>query len=463
MNNNKYEELFNTVINNDYCIGCGVCSAINRDAVKMVMNENGQLAPKLVDESMLTCSINPMKICPFSDKSINEDQIARGLFNETSNIKHSRYLGYYLKNYAGYVKSDNYRSNGSSGGFGTWIADKLLEDDLIDAVIHVKEDKKNQLFSYQISTTSKQLKTGSKSKYYPIELSEVFHYVKKNKMRYALIGIPCFIKAFRLLALEDIEVNNSVLYTIGLVCGHLKSTFFAKSIGWELGVHPDKLTRIDFRIKDKTKGANNYAVEVTGEVLDKQQTILQTSKSLYVTNWGLGFFKYNACDYCDDVLAETADISIGDAWLPGYINDSEGNNILTVRNEKILRLIDKYRDELQIDTISSQEIYRSQAGGFRHRREGLSYRLYLKEKSNQWVPKKRVKASKRHSKIRKRIYSNRILLRENSFKSYHEAIKKNDFNIIKEKMNPSINDYKKLLRSSVYLRIIDKLKTYLKK
>ena len=53
------------------------------------------------------------------------------------------------------------------------------------------------------------------------------------------------------------------------------------------------------------------------------------------TNWGLGFFKYEACDYCDDIFAETADIAVGDAWLKDYTQDALGNSVVVVRNDQI--------------------------------------------------------------------------------------------------------------------------------
>lgn len=41
---------------------------------------------------------------------------------------------------------------------------------------------------------------------------------------------------------------------------------------------------------------------------------------------------YKACDFCDDVFAETADIALGDAWLPEYVQDGNGTNVVVTRN-----------------------------------------------------------------------------------------------------------------------------------
>ena len=177
-----------------------------------------------------------------------------------------------------------------------------------------------------------------------------------------------------------------------------------------------------------------------------------------MTNWGEGMFKYKSCDYCDDVLAETADITIGDAWIPEYTNDSMGTNIIVVRNSQIMNIINKYRDELFLEELSEEKIFESQAGGFRHRREGLSYRLYLTDKKNQWRPKKRVDAENSINKNRKKIYENRIKIYEESFRGYKLAEKSNNFNDFISYMNPIINHYKRLIHGPLIIRVLKKIK-----
>jgi coenzyme F420-reducing hydrogenase beta subunit len=40
------------------------------------------------------------------------------------------------------------------------------------------------------------------------------------------------------------------------------------------------------------------------------------------------------------VLAETADVTVGDAWLPEYIKDGLGTNIITIRSPEILAIFE---------------------------------------------------------------------------------------------------------------------------
>ena len=94
-------------------------------------------------------------------------------------------------------------------------------------------------------------------------------------------------------------------------------------------------------------------------------------------------------------MGETADISIGDAWLPQYVKDSKGTSIMVVRNREIDELLEKFKNqkELVLDQVSADDVTQSQIGGFRQRHEALSMRIADKEKKGEWVPKKRIKAN----------------------------------------------------------------------
>lgn len=446
--NDSMKELFKTVISSGYCIGCGVCASLEGSPLIMKLDEDGKYRAFL-DENAQTKEVkgNALAVCPFSNESKNETYIGKEIFGDFQNTSFNDYIGYYIKNYAGYVKEAEFRKLGSSGGMGNWIATQLLKNDLVDAIIHVKSTvstESDSLFEYQISYNQEELSKGAKSKYYPIEMSQIIKFVTENAGRYALIGIPCFIKSIRLLAGQNELIKERIRYTIGLVCGHLKSDMFAKSIGWQMGIEPNQLADIDFRVKLLARTSNNYGVEVRG-VKDNQDVVLRSlTKDLYTTNWGHGFFKYNACEFCDDVLAETADVTVGDAWLPEYLNDSNGTNVIVVRNPVIQKILEEnMNDSIQLEEISPEKVYQTQAGGFRHRRDGLSYRLFLKDKKNEWRPKKRVEPSDELSLVRKQIYEKRTLLSEESFKAFKVAEKQGNFEAFIKYMDPLIKDYEK--------------------
>ncbi|WP_079525409.1 Coenzyme F420 hydrogenase/dehydrogenase, beta subunit C-terminal domain [Solibacillus isronensis] len=443
------EELYNTVIKNDYSYGTGACAVLNKK-IKMELNEYGEYKPNfkhaLTDDSE---ELPLQMVCPNSDTSPNEDEISKTLYAKVPGIEYDKRIGYYKELYAGHVVEGDYRKNASSGGFGTWIFKELFDRNLIDGVIHVKEnnDKENPiLFKYDISRSVEEIKAGAKTRYYPVEFSQVINKIKEIPGRYAIIGIPSFIMAIRLLALQDPIVNDRIKYTIGLICGHQKSAKFADCLAWQVGIEPGALRSINFRKKIPNSPANRYGVEMTGVINGKEVTITKSMSELLGHNWGQGFFKSKASDFTDDVMNETADVTLGDAWLPEYSSDSKGNNVILVRNEVIASILEEgiKNKKVKLDKISVETIVKSQASHFQHTREELGYRLYKKDQLGQWRPQKRISASNDIPFIRKRIQDKRMQISKESHLSFKKAVELGDLNYFINHMEKYVKRYNRL-------------------
>lgn len=450
-------QLFKNVVDGGYCIGCGVCSVVSNSPVINKMDTDGRFQAILKNDGVDEESAF-MSVCPFSGLGLNEDQLSDQLF-ENSLVKDNS-VGKYINNYVGHVVEGQYRINGSSGGMGTWVLKELFSMGLIDKVLHVQKGVANErLFQYGVSSTIEEIENSSKSRYYPIELSEVLDMIKSTPGKYAIVGVPCFVKAVRLLCNAEEVFNERIKFCIGLVCGHLKSKNFTEMIGMQLGFENDKIESINFREKLLDRAADDYGVKIIGTGSDGvKNTIIVPTKELFGTNWGYGFFKYNACEYCDDVFAETADITVGDAWIPKYVQDSNGTNVIVVRNQLIDDLIKKgIKDErLCLENVPASIVAKSQLGGLRHRRDGLAYRLYLKDQKKQWRPVKRVIASKKMSSQRKKVYEFRMQLIETSFAAYNKAVQEKNFGVFVERMNPILKKYTKVQVRPLWKRVISK-------
>ena len=213
-----------TVIRNGYCVGCGACASLDSAPFDIWMNTFGQYEARRKPSVDAQYQVDIEAYCPFSDRAESEDCISRVLYH--ANCHHDPNLGYYLGAYAGYVNEGDFREKGSSGGFGTWIVHELFDKGLIDYIIHVQPMMTagggEPLFAYSISNTAKNIRRGSKSRYYPIELSAVLQTVRRQPGRYALVGLPCFIKSVRLLQRQEPMLTERIQYCIGLVCGHLQ-------------------------------------------------------------------------------------------------------------------------------------------------------------------------------------------------------------------------------------------------
>ncbi|WP_080843905.1 Coenzyme F420 hydrogenase/dehydrogenase, beta subunit C-terminal domain [Cytobacillus gottheilii] len=449
----EIEELYNTVIKNDYSYGTGACAVLNKK-ITMELNEYGEYKPN-IQHALMDDADTPLQlVCPNSNTSPNEDEISRELYGRIPGIKYDNRIGYYKELYAGHVLEGDYRKNASSGGFGTWIFKELFDRDLIDGVIHVKENNDKEdpiLFKYDISRTIEEIKAGAKTRYYPVEFSQVINKVKEIPGRYAIIGIPSFIMSIRLLAQQDSIVNDRIKYTVGLICGHQKSAKFADCLAWQVGIEPGNLKSINFRKKLPNVPANRYGVEMTGIVNGKEVTITKSMSELLGHNWGQGFFKSNASDFTDDVMNETADVTLGDAWLPEYSFDSNGNNVILVRNETIANILEEgiTTKKVKLDTISVETIVKSQASHFQHTQKELGYRLYKKDKLGKWRPKKRVPASKDIPFFRRKIQDLRIEISKQSHISFLKAVELRDLNYFINDMEKYTKRYDRIYYLSI--------------
>jgi coenzyme F420-reducing hydrogenase beta subunit len=415
-----------TILAGKYCIGCGGCAATAPDLYKVGMNADGcyqssRLPAETVDPA---AERRALAVCPFSPESRNEDSIAEELF--PSFPAHPR-IGRHLRCAAGKITDRKLYGKSSSGGISRWVLSQLLASGRVDAVIHVQDvpgaKTGEPLFRYGVSSSLEEIENSSRSAYYPVEMSGVLDYVRRNPGRYAITGVPCFIKALRNLSTEEPLFKERILYTVGIVCGHLKSKFYAEMLGWQLGVLPENLSGFDFRVKIPGRKANEKGVSATDRTASGTKTSPKTVQQLFGTNYGQGYFKYNACDYCDDVLAETADIAVGDAWLPEFLH--EGTSIIVVRNPEIAALIEEGEraGSLQLAEVTPDAVAKSQDAGLRHRREGLAYRLHLKKRRNEWAPVKRVSPTPDLLTHRqKQIQKMRLVVARSSFHFFRKAL-----------------------------------------
>jgi coenzyme F420 hydrogenase subunit beta len=234
-----------------YSEGSGVPVLVEPN-ITMKLNDYGIYEEQVYLNDDQELHPNVEYVSPYLNDKVNESDISDLLYKNIEGIHYDNSLGYYLSLYAGYVKEGDYRLQASSGGLGTWIFKELFERDLIDGVIHVKRNSDLQseiMFKYEISRSIEEIREGAKTKYYPLELSEVLKLVKETPGRYAIIGIPSFIMSVRLLSQVEPIFKERIHYTIGLICGHQKSSKFCEAIAWQVGIQPKDLINIDFRKK----------------------------------------------------------------------------------------------------------------------------------------------------------------------------------------------------------------------
>jgi coenzyme F420 hydrogenase subunit beta len=416
MTRGSYQNVCEVIVPVDMCIGCGICAAICPvNVLEMRPNEYGEYVPVEVRPGCLPCPIC-LQACPFWRQDDNEDSLAEAAFGREPGIQHRIETGYYLKSFVGYAGDGEHRVSRSAGGLATWIQQAYLEDGLADFVIGViPNDDPDRLFRFAVLDTVDKVRHSARSAYYPVEMSDVIAEVLMTPGRYVVTGLPCFLKGLRLALRHNAKLRKRVVCTIGLVCGGMRSKFFVEYLIATGGGDPIHVKQVCFRHKDPARPALDYALsfESDGACGMGSGTVI-CCQEMRKETWGRDYFKPNACNYCDDVFAEVADVALSDAWLPEYNKDWRGTNIVVVRSPQVLALIESgiERGMLVLEELEIERVIRSQRGVLANKREKLAHRLYLSKRRGQaYVPNKRVKPEKLLSPIDQWLFSCRERMR----------------------------------------------------
>ena len=389
---------------------------------------------------------------------MNEDDLSEKVFERSSDLKTDLFIGAYNHLISGYVKDEEIRINSSSGGLATWLLNELLRIGEIDyAVCVTPTPNSNVFFKFDVFSDVQGVQQSSKSCYYPVHMSEIVKFILKTPGRYAITGLPCYIKAIRLLMMRNKKFSGRVKYLFGLVCGQTQSKYFINYLYSIINGEVENLSEVQFRIKSHNKPANNFGIRFLTS--DPKAT-----KELFWNEgmgdaWKRGYFRPEACNYCDDIFAELADITFMDAWLPNFIRDPAGTNFVIVRNQKLKEIFEKANVEGRISTspTSAGEIHMSQKGVITKKREELAYRLYL-SRSKGYFPKKRVLPNDNKSLHQKIIFHLNEWIRINGNKaSYHKS--ENIYSLIQRRTSLPSNIlllYSKTYK--LYLKILNRLR-----
>ncbi|MUP39635.1 Coenzyme F420 hydrogenase/dehydrogenase, beta subunit C-terminal domain [Labilibaculum euxinus] len=386
---NSIPSVIDLVVNNDLCIGCGLCTyKCPNNALGMEWNDYGFFVPVQIGACNNAGAC--LSVCPFNpepEKEVQTEDELSDIFLSDAISSHPK-IGKYNGIYVGY--SNEFRLTSSSGGIATFVLTNLLERGIIQHIFSVKEsDIHGTHYEYAISNSKQELIAGSKTKYYPVTLSSVFDKIDELEGKVAIVGVACFIKAIRLAQHSNPSLKKKITFLVGIICGGVKSRFFTEYLSSSAGVTKDLYYKPEFRIKDTSSTAGDYSFGCFSKKDNQKKTVKMKSVG---DMWGTGLFKANACDYCDDVTTELADISLGDAWLSPFMQDGKGTNVIVTRStlaEKVI--IDGINaGKIQLEKLSLDRFLDSQKGSFNHRHTGLPYRIKQANKNGLVVPPKRI-------------------------------------------------------------------------
>lgn len=375
MNKLNIPAVVEQVVDQDLCIGCGICvSACPHDALEMAVSPTGFWTASDIGDCKSDGAC--LKVCPFAPATeqtqewFEERKIAE-VFLPSAQHKSER-IGHYNHLYAGYWNEG--RLDSSSGGIATYLTRSLLTQGLVTHVLSVSESQEQKPYQYSLISSVEETVKTRKTKYYPVTMADALKQLEQLHGSVAVVGVACFIKAIRLRQSQDPAFNDKVAFTIGIICGGVKSEFFTHYLAGRAGVEASQIMKPEYRIKvlDSDAGDYKFGCQQKGGDGSRHEVRMREVGDM----WGSGLFKARACDFCQDVTSELADVSLGDAWIPPYRLEGEGTNIVISRSELADRLLQEGKNsgELVLDDIQMDQVYASQQGSFNHRQDAYGMR-----------------------------------------------------------------------------------------
>jgi len=366
------------VVENDRCCSCGICAGLcPSGALSMEVRDNGDLVPRLdADRCLDNCHLC-LDVCPFLSGFHNPRERNVELFSGISDAKYDENIGWYTGSIVGCRRDGDLRNASASGGLTMWCLETLLSEGVVTriAVVLFAENHDKGFFEFYPASTIDELRKSSGSIYHPVDISGIIKEINSNKQeRWAIVGVPCLCSAIRNVG----HLQNRIPFVFGLACGMYQNTFYTEMLLSKSGVDRKHIVDIEYRRKSDDDPSSDYRFRGTDNQGSGKEVPYHGLPYFLGKN---AYFRQNACNYCMDVFAETADACFMDAWLPDYSRDPRGTSLVVIRNREISELFQQGQGNgaIWIDEIGPEQVIASQRGHVRRKRELIYMRRGMRE------------------------------------------------------------------------------------
>nr|WP_272946186.1 Coenzyme F420 hydrogenase/dehydrogenase, beta subunit C-terminal domain [Geobacter sp. OR-1] len=358
---------------------------------------SGELVPTQNDGCPESCEVC-LSVCPFCYSVLDQDSVAKSCFGGASEVEYDETIGYYRSCLCGYSAVSGQREKGASGGMATWFLASLLEQGKVDRVIAVgRGESPGRMFSCQVAETVEQVLDCSGSAYYPVEFSGVLKSIANDAapLRYAVVALPCVAFSLRRAMAISPLLREKIILVASLVCGQLQNRFCSEYLALEADVSLADLETIEFRRKTPGQDPANFAHVARGRTHGEGRPLPYQNIPIHL--WKYRYFTHNACNYCDDIFGETADVVFMDAWLSQFSTEWRGTSLVIARSQLAEQLLAEgaATGECKCESVSVETVKRSQQGVIYRKRNLLAARLYADEREGITHPRTRVTPSRK--------------------------------------------------------------------
>ncbi|WP_026516935.1 Coenzyme F420 hydrogenase/dehydrogenase, beta subunit C-terminal domain [Butyrivibrio sp. MC2021] len=290
---------------------------------------------------------------------------AMGLDNALECVKKNRHnpIGASYKDnvkyYYGFSKDEEtVRSKSSSGGLFYELSKAILDKGGV--VFGARYNKENNTVEHA-STDEVPIHELMKSKYLESKIGDTFQKIGKNleEGRFVLFcGTPCQAAGLSMLREKKYYKHKDHLFIIDFLCEGVPSyKVFNEYVACEEKKSGKKIDNVDFR--SKFYGWNNHCMKIN--YLDKSSRVRPAFADSYMHTFIIDLvFNRPSCYDCPFRTEKKSDITIGDFWKVGKVNDSikdnRGVSAIFVNSDNGEALLDQVKNQLVIEELSTDNI-----------------------------------------------------------------------------------------------------------
>ena len=320
------------IIDSQLCLGCGMCQSILSAKCQMKINPEGFYFPEFKDTLTKKEEDKILKICP------------------AVNVKSRDYTGVWghIEQLSEAWSNDNVvRDKASSGGVISTLCIYLIENKIVDAILHVGISDTSYIHNeLRVSRTKEGILRNASSRYAPALVFDKFIEILDNSPRevFAFVGKPCDIAGVKNFISEHPQYTDQIKYCLAIFCAGMPSYKGTESL---LSLSGNK--DIPSSIKYRGDGWPGYFKAL---YTDKPEF-----KMTYNDSWGnvLNRHLNFRCKICPDGIGLLADIAIGDSWhtKDGYpdFEEGDGKSFVIIRNPQGKTL---FQEAIENNYITSQ-------------------------------------------------------------------------------------------------------------